>query len=133
MSARFEGVNAVGMPHCVFVPGEEYGLDTLGPDQWGVSLGDPNATALVIVGKRDDVLAAIDRARDELLSYYTAEHVNGYHLRAPERNCPECCPEEMACPECSNTRANGWLGIGEGDRVGCGECFHVWEPFGSAA
>lgn len=139
MSARFEATYAKTLDYCTFVPGEEYGADQLGPDEWAVCLGDPDATALVIVGTRDDVLDALDRARAELLNYYTAEHENGYHLHTPKERCPECCPEEMACPGCSNTENNSWArwsrqreSWGQSNPEGtviCGACMHEWQAF----
>ena len=96
MTSRFEDTDATTMPHCVFTPRETYGDVTLGNDEWGVCLGNPWATALVIVGRRDDVLDALTRARDELIEYYTAEHENGYHNAEPEARCPECQEEDPA-------------------------------------
>ena len=109
---------ASDLTHEILTPGE-----TFGPNQWGVRLAIPDRAALVIVGTRDDVLAALDRARDELLSYYTAEHENGYHLHAPEKNCPEC----DQCDRCGSS--DGPIGVDYTSETGyeglCSACLRT--------
>jgi hypothetical protein len=124
-------IKAEELPHLVLVPGEEHAHAPARPaGSWALLIGEDVA----VHGTRDALMRAVDSIREELHDYYRAEHENGYHLRAPERECPECAPGEMACPECDNAEGNGWNGLwtAPADRVGCGACGHVWAPFAFA-
>lgn len=63
MNGRFEIVMAAAAAPCQLAPGTLVGQDLLGEGQWGLMIGDPGATALVIVGRRAEILAVLDKAR----------------------------------------------------------------------
>lgn len=77
MTARFEVIAAVDAPHCVLIPGEEFGNDQLALGQYGLVLGHPGATALVLTGHPCDILAYLDTVRDELAATAAAARRKG--------------------------------------------------------
>ncbi len=66
MTARFEVIAAADAPHRVLLPGQGYGRNRLADGEWGVVVGDPGVTALVLTGHRETILAYLDAVRVEL-------------------------------------------------------------------
>lgn len=96
---RFETIKVQDdTPHCLFVPGEEYGDpgEQLERNQWGAVLGNPGVagvlsatTALVFTGTRPEIEAYLRRVLDEITESYKREHLDSRHV-APEPSCPLC-------------------------------------------
>lgn len=86
--SRYEWVDAAAFVDCL--PANE--LDLTG-NGWALVVGDPSATALVVEGTRDDLLALIDRASAAVYSTFIAEHSNALHLADPEPRCPGCAAD----------------------------------------
>ena len=85
---RYEWIDATCTP-LACLPSEELGENGTG---WVLMIGDPGATALVIEGVRDELLALLDRAVAAIVGTIVAEHENAAHENKPESRCPLCAP-----------------------------------------
>ena len=127
-----EPIKVTDLHYGVLLPREAHRLyPRVPPEDWALILGR-NA----VHGTRDEIVEKLDAVRKEIDEYFTAEHANTYHLRTPERHCPDCAPGEMACPQCNNVERNGWAIRDRGrplpeDSVRCGNrrCRTIWQPF----
>jgi hypothetical protein len=69
--SRYEWTDTTTAVDCL--PADE--LTTTGTS-WVLVIGDPGATALVIEGARDELLALLDRATAAVVATFVANHEN---------------------------------------------------------
>jgi hypothetical protein len=91
MSGRYEWESAPAVEVSCLPPGEELGNGRT--NAWALVIGDPDATAFVVQGTRDDLLSFADRLVVEIGSTFSAEHENALHFKEPEPRCPVCVAE----------------------------------------
>lgn len=142
MSERFEGVWADRTCPRVLVPGSAYGSEEeLGPDAWGLQLGNPFATALMVVGTRAQLATMLQQALFLLVATGPANRVRfcarcAHPITDPE-NAPAgddalcvlcgddgpCCwqlPDGQHSPACPHHCWDCGGGIDGPDACGCG-------------
>lgn len=91
MSERYEWESATIVAVSCLPPGEELGHECT--DAWALVIGNPYATAFVVEGNRDELLAFADRLIAAIRSTFSTEHENALHLQEPERRSPICDAE----------------------------------------
>jgi hypothetical protein len=91
MSERYEWESATVVDVSCLPPGEDLGNEQT--KAWTLVIGDPDATAFVVEGSRDELLAFADRLAVEIGSTFFAEHENALHFQEHDPRCPVCVAE----------------------------------------